>query len=174
MSKRDYYEVLGVGRDVAPPDLKRAYRRLAMKYHPDQNPDDDGAAEKFKALTEAYQVLSDPDKRAAYDRFGHGAPEMGFGGAPVDISSMTDFFESIFGSVFGGAARPQQRRRRGRPGRDLQYDLTIELEEAGTFDFFDKDNLISLLEEAGFELSRSIDTFGDPPQGDICVAKIGK
>lgn len=128
-AKRDYYEVLGVSRDAGPEDLKKAYRRLAMKYHPDQNPDDPRAADKFKELTEAFQVLSEPNKRAAYDRFGHSGPDLGagFGGATVDIGSMTDFFESIFGSVFGGGPRP--RRRRGHPGRDLQYDLTITLEQ---------------------------------------------
>ncbi len=129
MTKRDYYEVLGVSRDASSEQLKKTYRRLAMKYHPDQNPDDDQAAEKFKELTEAYQVLSDSNKRARYDRFGHDAPEMGFGGAAVDISSMADFFDSIFGSVFGGGGQ-RQRRRRGRPGRDLQYDLAIKLEDA--------------------------------------------
>jgi molecular chaperone DnaJ len=129
-AKRDYYEVLGVPRDAVADDLKKAYRRLAMKFHPDQNPDDPQAAEKFKELTEAYQVLSDPNKRASYDRFGHSGPDLGagFGGTAVDMGSMTDFFESIFGSVFGGG--PRQRRRRGRPGRDLQYDLSITLEQA--------------------------------------------
>jgi molecular chaperone DnaJ len=128
MQKRDYYEVLGAGRDAAPDALKKSYRRLAMKYHPDQNPDDAGAAEKFKELTEAYQVLSDPDKRARYDRFGHDAPGIGGGQGAVDVGSMADFFDSVFGSVFGGA--PRARRRSGHPGRDLQYDLTITLEQA--------------------------------------------
>ncbi len=133
MTKRDYYEVLNVSKGATSEELKKSYRRLAMEYHPDQNPDDDQAADKFKELTEAYQVLSDPNKRMSYDRFGHDTPEMGFGGGAVDISSMTDFFDSIFGSVFGGA-RPRRRRRRGRPGRDLQYDLSITLEDtiAGT------------------------------------------
>jgi molecular chaperone DnaJ len=126
-AQRDYYEVLGVARDARADELKKAYRRLAMEYHPDQNPDDAQAAEKFRELTEAYQVLSDPQKRASYDRFGHQAPEMGGFGSAVDMGSMTDFFESIFGSVFGGGGRP--RRRRGRPGRDLQYDLEITLEQ---------------------------------------------
>jgi molecular chaperone DnaJ len=127
MTKRDYYDVLGVSQSASAGELKKAYRRLAMEYHPDQNPDDDQAAEKFKELTEAYQVLSDSDKRARYDRFGHAAPDMGFGGGAVDISSMTDFFESIFGSAFGGI--PRRRRQRGRPGRDLQYDLSITVED---------------------------------------------
>lgn len=131
MAQRDYYEVLEVARDVTADQLKKSYRRLAMKYHPDQNPDDESAAEKFKELTEAYQVLSDPNRRAQYDRFGHDAPDMGMGGGAthVDISSMTDFFESIFGSVFGGGPMPR-RRRQGKPGRDLKYDLTVSLEDA--------------------------------------------
>jgi molecular chaperone DnaJ len=128
MLKRDYYEVLGVSRDSTSEQLKKAYRRLAMKYHPDQNPDDDQATEKFKELTEAYQVLADPNKRARYDQFGHNAPDIGFGGA-VDISSMADFFDSIFGSVFGGGGPARRRRQRGKPGRDLQYDLKITLED---------------------------------------------
>jgi molecular chaperone DnaJ len=131
MSKRDYYEVLGVSRDVKPDELKKAYRQLALKFHPDKNPGDDNAAEQFKEITEAYQVLSDAKKRAQYDQFGHNAPNMDFGGAAhVDISSMTDFFESIFGSVFGGAGPRPRRRRRGKPGRDLKYDLTVSLEDA--------------------------------------------
>ena len=130
-SKRDYYEVLDVPRDADSDVLKKSYRRLAMKYHPDQNPDDKNATDKFKDLTEAYQVLSDPQKRAAYDRFGHNAPDMaGFGGAAVNVGSMTDFFESIFGSVFGG--QPRRQRRRGTPGRDLQYDLSLSLEQIYT------------------------------------------
>jgi len=127
-NKRDCYEVLEVSRDAGAAELKKAYRRLAMKFHPDQNPDDAGAAEKFREITEAYQILSDPQKRAAYNRYGHAAPDIGgFGGGAVDLGNMTDFFESIFGSVFGGARRP--RRRRGRPGRNLQYDLTLSLEQ---------------------------------------------
>ncbi len=131
MAKKDYYEVLEVQRNATPDQLKKSYRRLAMKYHPDQNPNDGTAAEKFKELTEAFQVLSDPAKRSQYDRFGHEAPNMGFGGnaAHVDISSMTDFFESIFGSVFGGGGHMPQRKRRGKPGRDLKYDLNIKLED---------------------------------------------
>ena len=131
MAKRDYYEVLGVSRDVTPEELKKAYRQLAIKYHPDKNPDNEAAADTFKEITEAYQVLSDREKRAQYDQFGHNAPNMDFGGAAhVDISSMTDFFESIFGSVFGGGAVRTRRRRRGKPGRDLKYDLTVTLEDA--------------------------------------------
>ncbi|MBN2339880.1 MAG: molecular chaperone DnaJ [Deltaproteobacteria bacterium] len=126
--KRDYYEVLGVEKNADAQELKKAYRKLAMKYHPDQNPDDDQAAEKFKELTEAYKVLSNEESRARYDRFGHqgassgnGYPGMDF---DMDLGSMTDFFESIFGSMFGGAQR-----RRTRRGSDLQYDLTVTLEQ---------------------------------------------
>jgi molecular chaperone DnaJ len=126
-AKRDYYEVLEVSRGATAAELKKAYRRLAMKFHPDQNPDDAGAAEKFREITEAYQVLSEPQKRSAYDRYGHAAPDIGGFGGTVDIGNMTDFFESIFGSVFGGGRRP--RRRRGRPGRNLQYDLDLTLEQ---------------------------------------------
>jgi molecular chaperone DnaJ len=130
-TKRDYYEVLEVARGADAQELKKSYRRLAMKYHPDQNPDDAGAAEKFREITEAYQVLSDPQKRATYDRFGHAAPDMGGFGGQVDLGNMTDFFESIFGSVFGGGGRGT-RRRRGRAGRNLQYDLELTLEQVVT------------------------------------------
>jgi molecular chaperone DnaJ len=131
MSKRDYYEILGVERNASSDELKKAYRKLAMQYHPDRNPGDAAASESFKEATEAFQVLSDPQKRTRYDRFGHGAPEgFGFGGTEVDLGSMTDFFESIFGSVFGGSMGGGRRRpRRGTPGRDLQYDLELSLED---------------------------------------------
>ncbi|MBN2530923.1 MAG: molecular chaperone DnaJ [Deltaproteobacteria bacterium] len=128
--KRDYYEVLEVAKDASEQDLKKAYRRLAMKYHPDQNPDDDTAAERFKELTEAYRVLSNSETRARYDRFGHQGATSGGAGYTgmdfdMDLGSMTDFFESIFGSMFGGATR----RRRVRRGNDLQYDLKVTLEQ---------------------------------------------
>ena len=129
MTTRDYYEVLESRREATPDELKKSYRRLAMEHHPDRNSGDDKAAERFKEVTEAYQVLSDPDRRARYDRFGHDAPGVGFGGGGVEVSSMIDFFESVFGSVFGGA--PSRRGRgRGKPGRDLQFDLSITLEQA--------------------------------------------
>lgn len=127
-TKRDFYEILDVSQNASPQELKKAYRRLAMKYHPDQNPNDDAAAEKFKELTEAYKVLSNEDSRVRYDRFGHQAPAgTGFEGMgfDMDIGSMTDFFESIFGSMFGGGPRRQRERR----GNDLQYDLTVTLEQ---------------------------------------------
>ena len=103
MAKRDYYEVLGVSRDASEADVKKAYRRLAMKFHPDRNPGDDVAEEKFKEASEAYEVLSDGEQREAYDRFGHDAVGGqggmgGFGGA----SSFSDVFADVFGDIFGG------------------------------------------------------------------------
>ena len=122
--KRDYYEILGVGRDVSPEDLKKAYRKLAVKLHPDKNPGDPTAEDKFKELGEAYEALSDPDKRAAYDRYGHAAFSGGMGGGggggfhdPMDI----------FSQVFGGG---RQKRTGKQRGSDLRYDLEISLEEA--------------------------------------------
>jgi molecular chaperone DnaJ len=131
----DYYETLGVARDAGPDELKKAYRKLALQHHPDKNQGDPAAAEKFRAATEAYQVLSDPDRRARYDRFGHADPQpFAPGGGGVDLGDMTDFFESIFGSVFGGgAARGGRRRRRqDRPGRDLQYEVEVDLGQVVT------------------------------------------
>ncbi len=137
MSKADYYEILGVDRAASDQELKSAYRRLAMKHHPDRNPDDHAAEEKFKEASEAYQVLSDPDKRAAYDRFGHAGVGAGSGfggGSPfaggVDIS---DIFGDLFGEMFGGGGGATSSGRRGsrqQRGDDLRYDLTIEFEAA--------------------------------------------
>lgn len=139
-TKRDYYEVLGVSRDASASELKKAYRKLAIKYHPDKNPDDKEAEEKFKELGEAYEALSDDDKRAAYDRYGHAAFEnggagSGFGGGGFHDAS--DIFSQVFGGAFGGGFEDifgGGRRRRdpsGRqPGSDLRYDLEITLEEA--------------------------------------------
>lgn len=133
MNKRDYYDVLGVQRNAADADIKSAYRKLALKYHPDRNPGDKAAEEKFKEASEAYSVLADADKRHLYDRFGHA----GLGGAATSGFDPTVFtgFEDIlgglgdifgFGDVFGGA------RRRGGPqrGADLRYDLEISFEES--------------------------------------------
>lgn len=137
--KRDYYEVLGVERNAAGEEIKRAYRKLAVKFHPDKNPDDPHAEEKFKELGEAYDVLMDPDKRAAYDRFGHAAFAQGgagFGGGgfhdPFEIFREVfgggGFGGGIFDTFFGGGAgaRSDDRRR----GSDLRYDMEIELEDA--------------------------------------------
>lgn len=125
--KRDYYEVLGVSRDADERELKKAYRKLAHQYHPDKNPGDKDAEEKFKEASEAYAVLSDAEKRAAYDRFGHaglgGDPGFGGGGFSVNIQ---DIFGDIFGDILGGG------RRRGGPqrGADLRYHLEVDFEEA--------------------------------------------
>lgn len=129
MSKRDYYEVLEVTRSSSTDEIKKAYRKKAIKYHPDKNPDDKDAEEKFKEATEAYSVLSDADNRAKYDQFGHAAFAQGPGmGGFGDFTGFEDIFGDIFSSFFGGAAGG--RRARGRGGRDLRYDLEITFEEA--------------------------------------------
>jgi molecular chaperone DnaJ len=129
--KRDYYEVLGVQKNVSPQELKSAFRKVALQYHPDRNPGNHEAEEKFKEASEAYEVLSDPERRARYDRFGHagaggGSPFEGFGG--FQGVNINDIFGDIFGEIFGGG------RGRGRtsPGRgaDLRYNLEISFEEA--------------------------------------------
>jgi len=124
MAKRDYYEVLGVKRDASEDEIKKAYRKLAMQYHPDRNPDDAKAEERFKEAKEAYEVLSEQDKRAAYDRFGHQAMEGMAGGAGG--AGFGDAFGDIFSEIFGGGrARSNVYR-----GADLRYNLEISLEEA--------------------------------------------
>ena len=129
MSKRDYYDVLGVAKDADAKALKSAYRKLAMKYHPDQNPGDAEAEAKFKEVGEAYAILSDPEKKAAYDRFGHAAFDGsgGMGGNPFGAGDPSDIFQDIFSQVFGGGAR---RRSGPQRGSDLRYDMEITLEEA--------------------------------------------
>jgi molecular chaperone DnaJ len=131
VSKADYYEVLGVAREATDQELKSAYRKQALKYHPDRNPGDHAAEEKFKQASEAYQVLSDTDKRAAYDRYGHaGLSGGGFNGGPfaggVDIG---DIFGDLFGEMFnmGGGSQRGSRQHRG---DDLRFDLTIDFENA--------------------------------------------
>jgi molecular chaperone DnaJ len=128
MAKRDYYEVLGVARNAAESELKSAYRRLAMKYHPDRNPGDNESEEHFKEAKEAYETLTDPRKRAAYDQFGHAGVDptaggAGFGGA----GGFSDIFDTVFGDIFGGGVRGGPRVYRG---ADLGYDLELTLEEA--------------------------------------------
>ena len=133
MAKQDYYELLGVARSAGPDDLKKAYRKLAMQHHPDRNPGDKSAEQRFKDINEAYDVLKDDQKRAAYDRFGHAAFESGGPGGPrpggFDFNFGTgfaDIFDEMFGEFMGG------RRGRGNAGRgaDLRYNLEITLEEA--------------------------------------------
>ena len=136
----DYYQTLEVARDADGATLKSAYRKLAMKYHPDRNPGDTECEAKFKAINEAYDCLKDPQKRAAYDRYGHQAFTQGmngggggFGGGPFggagrgDFADIGDIFETIFGSAFGGGGAARQQNRRG---ADLRYDMQISLEEA--------------------------------------------
>ncbi len=126
MSKRDYYEVLGVAKGVSEQDLKKAYRRVAMKYHPDRNSEDKDAEDKFKEASEAYEILSDDNKRAAYDQYGHAGVDGSAGGG--GHSNFSDIFGDVFGDIFGGGGGG----RRGGPSRgsDLRYTLELSLEEA--------------------------------------------
>ncbi len=142
MSKRDYYEILGVSREASIEEIKKSYRKLAVKYHPDKNPGDRAAEEKFKELSEAYEALSDPQKRAAYDQYGHAAfdprqrASRGFGGGAGGFHDPFDIFREVFGggggssifeNLFGGQQNdPSQPQR----GEDLRFDLEISLEEA--------------------------------------------
>ena len=138
MAKRDYYTVLGVNRDASEDDIKKSYRKLAMKYHPDRNSEDKQAEEKFKEAKEAYECLSDTRKRAAYDQFGHAGvdPSTGFAGAggfagAQGFGGFADAFGDIFGEIFG-----QGRGARGNGvfrGADLRYNLELSLEEAARF-----------------------------------------
>ncbi len=129
--KRDYYEVLGVSKDAGADDIKRAFRKLAKQYHPDMNDGDKTSEAKFKEVNEAYEVLSDADKRAQYDQFGHAGPQAGFGGGGYgggfgDMGDIGDIFDMFTGGIFGGGRRnngPQQ-------GNNLRYDLSISFEEA--------------------------------------------
>ena len=127
MAKRDYYETLGVNKGASDAEIKKAYRKLARQYHPDVNPGDKEAENKFKEVTEAYEVLSDEGKRAKYDQFGHGAfDNNGFGGAQ-DFGGFNDIFDMFFG---GGGGFGQDNRKRPRKGADLRFDLSIEFNEA--------------------------------------------
>jgi len=127
-AKRDYYEVLGVSRSAGADEIKKAYRKIALKCHPDRNPGDKHAEERFKEASEAYQILGDAERRAQYDRFGHAAFEQGgAGGFDFSAAGFEDIFGDIFGDFFGGSRRGRSRTRRG---EDLRYDLEISFEEA--------------------------------------------
>ena len=131
MSKRDYYEVLGVNRDVDDADLKKAYRRLAMKYHPDRNPDDEDAEAKFKEASEAYEILSDAEKRQAYDQFGHAGVDPSQGGGPGFgfEGNFSDIFGDVFGDIFGGGRGGRGPGGAAR-GSDLRYNMQLDLDQA--------------------------------------------
>ena len=127
-AKRDYYDVLGVSKNAADADIKKAFRRLAMKYHPDRNPDNQEAEEKFKEAKEAHDILSDQQKRAAYDQFGHAGVSTSAGGPDAQgFSGFGDIFDSVFGDIFGAQGRGGQR---AQAGSNLRYDLEMSLEEA--------------------------------------------
>ena len=148
MAKKDYYDILGVSKGASEDELKRAYRKLAMKYHPDRNKDDAEAEKRFKEAGEAYEVLRDPQKRAAYDQMGHAAFEQGngasaggggfggggfggFGGFQGDAGGFEDMFADLFGDAFGGGRRAGGGGRRSSlRGADLRYNLGISLEDA--------------------------------------------
>jgi len=128
MSKPDLYEVLGVERGATEADLKKAYRRLAMKYHPDRNPDDADAEASFKEAKEAYEILTDPQKRAAYDQFGHAGVDQQAGmGGGFGNADLGDIFGDVFGDIFGGRGRGQSNVYRG---ADLRYELPLDLDQA--------------------------------------------
>ena len=134
VGKLDYYEVLMVARDANDQELKTAYRKLAMQYHPDRNPNNPQAEDQFKLCSEAYQILSDPDKRAAYDRFGHAAFQGGFqtGANPFagGVQDLGDIFGDLFGEMFSMGGQGTRKASKMQRGRDLRYDLTLEFEEA--------------------------------------------
>jgi molecular chaperone DnaJ len=138
MQKRDLYEVLGVSRSTTDPEIKKSYRKLAMKYHPDRNPDNKEAEEKFKEIQKAYEILSDSKKRAAYDQFGHAGvdPSMGGGPGAGGFGGFGDVFEDIFENIFTGGGRPGAggggRQSHAQRGNDLQMGLELTLEEAAT------------------------------------------
>ena len=133
MSKRDYYEILGVSKNASEAELKKAYRKMTMKYHPDRNPDDKDAEDKFKEAKEAYEILNDAQKRAAYDQFGHAGVDPSMGGGPggggAGHGNFSDVFGDIFGDIFGGG-RGGGGGSRVHRGDDLRYNLDLSLEDA--------------------------------------------
>ena len=137
MAKRDFYDILGVNRDASDDEIKKAYRKLAMKYHPDRNPDNPSAEEKFKEAKEAYEILSDSQKRAAYDQYGHAGvdPQAGMGGGfggGAGMGGFADAFGGIFDEIFGGRGGGGGGGGRSNiyRGADLRYNLEITLEQA--------------------------------------------
>lgn len=138
-SKKDYYEVLGVERTASEEELKKAYRKMALKFHPDRNPGDKAAEEQFKVVNEAYSVLADAEKRKSYDLFGHAGPAGGAGGFDFNQGGFSDIFGDIFEEFFGASAGGRARTRAQR-GNDLRYNMTITFEEA----YFGKEAKIRL------------------------------
>jgi molecular chaperone DnaJ len=137
MSKRDYYKVLDVARNATEAEIKKAYRRLAMKFHPDRNPDDREAEEKFKEAKEAYEVLCDPQKRAAYDQFGHAGVDASRGGGGFTAAdAFGDIFGDVFGDIFGAGRRGRSQVFRG---ADLRYEVELSLDQAVFGDSIDID-----------------------------------
>ena len=134
MAKRDFYEILGVAKSASAEEIKKAYRRIAMKNHPDRKPDNKEAEDIFKEATEAYEVLSDKEKKAAYDQYGHAGvdPNSGFGGGPggAGFGDFGDIFGDVFGDIFGQGGRGRGGRGGPRRGSDLRYDLDLDLEDA--------------------------------------------
>jgi molecular chaperone DnaJ len=133
MAKRDFYEILGVNRDASDDDIKKSYRKLAMKYHPDRNPDSKEAEDKFKEAKEAYEILSEPEKRRAYDAYGHAGVNPQMGGGPGGFSGeggFSDAFGDIFGEIFGGGRGGRGGGAQVYRGSDLRYNLEITLEQA--------------------------------------------
>jgi molecular chaperone DnaJ len=169
VSKRDYYEVLGIPRNASDQELKSAYRKLALKYHPDRNPGDTEAEERFKEAAEAYGVLSDAQKRAAYDRFGHEGVQGMPGGAGFDPNAFADFSDILgeffgFGDLFGmGGGRG--RRNRAQRGEDVRYDLEIEFEEAYK-------GMSAEIQVPRLEACRRCDGKGGEPDGGVVTCSI--
>lgn len=131
MQQQDYYELLGVSRNADDNEIKKAYRKLAMKYHPDRNANNKTAEEKFKEIQKAYAILSDPKKRSAYNQFGHAGVDASMGGGASGFNGFGDVFEDIFENIFsGGRSQGQSRQSRGQRGADLQYNMQLSLEEA--------------------------------------------
>jgi molecular chaperone DnaJ len=131
MSKKDFYDVLGVSRDASDRDIKKAFRRMAMKFHPDRNPDDKASEESFKEVNEAYEVLSDQQKKAAYDQYGHaGVDQNGMGGGHGGAGGFGDIFGDVFGDIFGQQGHGGGRRSHVQRGADLRYTMDLSLEEA--------------------------------------------
>jgi molecular chaperone DnaJ len=127
MAKEDYYQLLNVARNASDDDIKKSFRRLAMKYHPDRNRDNPEAEEQFKKIKEAYEILSDPKKRSAYDQFGHAGVDPSMGGGGFGGANFSDIFGDVFGDIFNGGGRGRGGAQRG---SDLRYNLEISLEEA--------------------------------------------